>query len=201
MRRNRIRYNVSLTGTDTSAKSACASLQPTEVITESLLVITGTMGSGKSAVLGEASDLLSGRSIHHAAFDLDAVGLACLPADVDRGDWMYRNLRLLCENSASTGISRVLLARAVESRTELALCQTSVAAKTTVVCRLAASLEVAQHRIKLRETGIWQAQYVARVAKLDAILNQAGLEDFTVRSENRSVTDTANEMLVRAGWL
>jgi hypothetical protein len=172
-----------------------------EVITESLLVITGTMGSGKSAVLGEASDLLASRNIHHAAFDLDAMGLACLPAGADRDHWMYRNLRLLCENTVSTDIPRILLARAVESRTELELCQASVAAKTIVVCRLAASLEVAQHRVKRRETGIWQALYVARVAKLDAILDQAGLEDFTVLSENRSVTDTANEMLVRAGWI
>jgi hypothetical protein len=158
------------------------------------------MGSGKSAVLAEASDLLASRNIHHAAFDLDAFGLACFPADLDRDDWMYRNLRLVCENSAAAGITRVLLARAVESRAELERCRAAVAAKRMVVCRLSTSLEVAQHRVKTREAGIWQSQYVARVAKLDAILDGAGLEDFTICSENRSVTDTANEMLVRAGW-
>jgi hypothetical protein len=166
-----------------------------------LLVITGTMGSGKSAVLGEASDLLASRNIHHVAFDLDAFGLACFPADVDRDGWMYRNLRLLCENSTAAGVTRVLLSRAVESRTELERCRACVAAKMVVICRLAASVEVAQSRVKIRESGMWQAQYVARVAELDVILDRAGLEDFTIRSENRSVTDTAREMLVRAGWL
>jgi hypothetical protein len=159
------------------------------------------MGSGKSAVLAEASDLLASRNIHHAAFDLDAFGLACFPADLDRDDWMYRNLRLVCENSASAGITRILLSRAVENRTELERCRASVVARTIVVCRLATSLEVAQQRVKIRDLGILQAQYVARVAELDAILDRAGLEDFTVCSENRSVTDTANEMLVRARWL
>jgi hypothetical protein len=159
------------------------------------------MGSGKSAVLGEASDLLASRDIRHAAFDLDALGLACFPASVDRDDWMYHNLRLLCENSASSGVTRILLSRAVESRTELERCRAAAAAKTIVVCRLSSSLEVAEHRVKQRETGVWQARYVARVAELDAILDRARLEDFTVRSENRPVTATANEMLVRAGWL
>ena len=42
---------------------------------ESLLIITGTMGAGKTAVLGEASDILAQRQIIHAAIDLDAVGV------------------------------------------------------------------------------------------------------------------------------
>jgi predicted ATP-binding protein involved in virulence len=43
-------------------------------ITESLLIITGTMGAGKTTVLGEASDILALRGIVHAAIDLDALG-------------------------------------------------------------------------------------------------------------------------------
>src|SRR6266404_2571668 len=48
-------------------------------IMESLLIITGGMGAGKTSVLGEASDLLALRHITHAAIDLDAFGLAHLP--------------------------------------------------------------------------------------------------------------------------
>ena len=47
---------------------------------ESLLIITGTMGAGKTSVLGEASDILALRGIAHAAIDLDALGLAHLPS-------------------------------------------------------------------------------------------------------------------------
>ena len=47
--------------------------------TNLLLIITGTMGAGKTAVLAEASDILALRQIAHAAIDLDALGLAHLP--------------------------------------------------------------------------------------------------------------------------
>jgi hypothetical protein len=43
--------------------------------------------------------------------------------------------------------------------------------------------------------------YVDRVAKLNANLDHARLEDFTVANENRSLTDVAQEILVTAGWI
>ena len=48
---------------------------------------------------------------------------------------------------------------------------------------------------------ISQRESVARVAKLNAILNGARLEDFALANENRSLTDVALEMLVTAGWI
>jgi len=39
------------------------------------------MGAGKTAVLGEASDILAQRQIIHAAIDLDALGVAHLPSE------------------------------------------------------------------------------------------------------------------------
>src|SRR5260370_41603390 len=56
-----------------------------------VIVISGSMGSGKTTVLGEASDILSARGVIHAAIDLDAIGSALLP-DALSSDVMYRNL-------------------------------------------------------------------------------------------------------------
>jgi adenylate kinase len=56
-----------------------------------VIVISGSMGSGKTTVLGEASDVLSVCRLAHATVDLDAVGTALLPDDVSR-DLIYRNL-------------------------------------------------------------------------------------------------------------
>ena len=81
---------------------------------ESLLIITGTMGAGKTSVLGEASDILALRGIVHAAIDLDALGLAHLPSAADGDGVMYRNLQSVCENYSSLGVKRLLLARAIE---------------------------------------------------------------------------------------
>ncbi len=79
---------------------------------ESLLIITGTMGAGKTSVLGEASDILALREVAHAAIDLDALGLAYLPSAAVNDGVMYRNLQSVCEIYSSLGVKRLLLARA-----------------------------------------------------------------------------------------
>jgi hypothetical protein len=166
-----------------------------------LLIITGTMGAGKTTVLGEASDILSSRHIAHAAIDLDALGIAHLPSAPSNDGVMYRNLQSVCDNYASVGVRRLLLARALEDRAELELCRSIVSAANTVVCRLTASIETMRQRVETRESGISQRKYVDRVAKLNVILDRARLEDFTVTNENRSLTEVAHEMLVNAGWI
>ena len=166
-----------------------------------MLIITGTMGAGKTSVLAEASDILALRRITHAAIDLDALGLAHLPSAASNDGVMYRNLQSVCKNYAFLGVRRILLARAMEDRAELELCRSVVSATNTVVCRLTASIEAMQERVKMRESGVSQREYVARVANLNVILDRAQLEDFTITSENRSLTEVAHEMLVKARWI
>ena len=167
---------------------------------ESLLIITGTMGSGKTTVLGEASDILALRGIAHAAIDLDALGLAHLPSAGGDGV-MYRNLQSVCENYSSLGVKRLLLARAIEDCAELERCRGIVAASDTAVCRLTASIETMEQRVKQRESGVLRENYVARVAKLNTILERAQLENFTITNENRQLNDVAHELLLKAGWI
>ena len=166
-----------------------------------MLIITGSMGAGKTSVLAEASDILRLRHMAHAAIDLDALGLAHLPSSASDDDVMYRNLQSVCKNYSSVGVRRFLLARAMENRIELELCRGVVSATNTIVCRLAASLETMQQRVKMRESGVSRGEYVARVAELNVTLDRAGLEDFAVVSENRSLTEVAHEMLQKAGWV
>jgi hypothetical protein len=168
---------------------------------ESLLIITGTMGAGKTAVLGEASDILARRQIVHAAIDLDALGLAHLPSAARSDGVMYDNLRSICKNYAALGVRRFLVARAIEDSAQLELCRDIIPAANTVVCRLTASIEAMKRRVTMRDLGILQREYIARVAKLSVILDRARLEDFAVANENRSLTDVALEMLVKAGWI
>ena len=159
------------------------------------------MGAGKSAVLAEASDILAQRGIVHAAIDLDTLGLGCLADGRSLDQVMYRNLGSVCENYRAAGVKRVLLARAVESRVELEMCLRAVSAERVSIGRLVASLETMQRRVSRRELGVGREQYVARVEKLEMILDSARLENFAISNEDRPVTDVANEMLVKAGWI
>ena len=168
---------------------------------DSLLIITGTMGAGKTSVLGEASDILALKGTIHAAIDLDSLGLALLPSAASTEGAMYRNLQSVCENYSSLGVRRLLLARAIEDGAELELCKGIVSASNTVVCRLTASIEVMEQRIRLRESGVSQQNYIARVAKLNTIIDRANLENFTITNENRPLNEVALEILLKAGWI
>jgi hypothetical protein len=170
-------------------------------LTESLLIITGTMGAGKTAVLGEASDILALRQIIHAAIDLDALGVAHLPSATRSDGVMYDNLRSIYGNYAALGVQRFLVARAIEDGAQLELCRATIPAANVVVCRLTASIEAMKRRVETRDLGMMQHEYVARVAKLNLILDRARLENFAVINEQRSLSDVAYEMLVKAGWI
>jgi adenylylsulfate kinase len=166
-----------------------------------LLIITGSMGSGKTTVMGEAADLLTLRGIPHAAIDLDWLRIAHFPSEVHDDGVSDRNLRCVWRNYQALGLTRLLLATALESRSDLKRCCVAVSASEIVVCRLTASLATMQQRVRSRETGVRQQIYVERVLELNAILDRARVEDFTVENENRPVTDVAQEVLRRAGWL
>jgi len=165
-----------------------------------VIVISGSMGSGKTTVMAEASDILSAGGVVHAAVDLDALGVAHLP-DGPFGDLKYRNLRSVWENCAAAGVSRLLLAEAVESRAELDRIREAIPGCAIVVCRLRADSGTMQRRVRVREPGMLQEQFVARVMDLETLLDAARLEDFSLVNDEGSVTEVARELLVRAGWL
>ena len=165
-----------------------------------VIVISGSMGSGKTTVLGEASDILSARGVVHAAIDLDAVASALLP-DLISTDLVYRNLASVWTNYASAGVTKLLLAEAVENRDELERLRRAIPGAELVVCRLTAALETMQERLRTREPGMLQRQFLARARELEAVLDSAHLENFTIANQNRPVTEVARELLRRAGWI
>ena len=165
-----------------------------------VIVISGSMGSGKTTVLGEASDILSAHGVVHAAIDLDAIASALLP-DAVSADLTYRNLSSVWANCAAAGVKRLLLAEAVENRDEFDRLRQAIPGAEFIVGRLTADLHTLQQRIRGREPGMLQEQFIARAEELQAILDDARLEDFSIANENRSVTEVARELLERAGWL
>ena len=166
-----------------------------------VIVISGTMGAGKTTVLGEASDVLSERRIVHAAIDLDGVTTVGLPDDQTR-DLTVQNLSAVFGNLMNRGVRHVMVAAAVESREELQDLRRAMSEPEMVICRLVAGSGTLEQRIRGREPGMCQEQFVARSRQLDAILDQAALEDFSERNDDgRQITEVATAMLQRAGWI
>ena len=159
------------------------------------------MGSGKTTLLSEASDLLTARRIAHGAIDVDALGICHLPRAAST-DLAYRNLASIWQNYAAAGVSRLLVAEALESSGELNRIRDAVPGAELVVCRLTAPLETMRRRVLQREPGMLRDTFVARVGELEALIDKASLQDFTLANDDhRSITDVAVQMLRLATWI
>ena len=56
--------------------------------------------------------------------------------------------------------------------------------------------------VRMREPGMWQQRYVDRVAVLEAQLDTAAVEHFSLPNDGgRSITEVGEEILKRTGWL
>ena len=72
-----------------------------------LLVISGSMGTGKTTVLYEASDLLSEAGVAHAALDLDCLSVMH-PQRGPRGQRLeFTNLAAVWPNYVASGAERL----------------------------------------------------------------------------------------------
>ncbi len=167
-----------------------------------MLIISGSMGAGKTTVLSEVSDLLVEADVPHAAIDLDWFSIMH-PVQPNYGErLMFSNLRAVWPIYAAMGAERLVVARAVENRAELQQFVKAVPGSEVTVCRLEASVEAMQERVRKREPGRFQAQGIVRAAELSEILRRAGVEDFKVDNDvGRHITDVAREVLSVAGWL
>jgi hypothetical protein len=153
------------------------------------------------------------RGIEHAAIDLDALGVGLVPQqEVEHQDQrqdgkpptleqlMYRNLTAVWRNYRSAGVNTLIVAAAIDRR-DLPFLKAALDHPQTTICRIRAPLSVMQERVRLREPGMFQAQGVRRVAELDALLDQAAIEDFTLTNDGGSVGEVAIEMLKRARFI
>ena len=165
-----------------------------------VILITGSMGAGKTTLLGEASDILAALDVPHAAIDLDALSLAHLAGGAPH-DFMFMNLAMMCAHYTAAGISRFLVAGAIETAAELERLKEVMRASRIMTCRLSAPLAVMERRVATRERGIAAHRYVARVAELERLLDRAHLEDVSLANDGASVTDVARQLLSAAGWV
>jgi dephospho-CoA kinase len=168
-----------------------------------LLAITGSMGSGKTTMMGEVSDVLASRDVAHAAIDLDAFGHVHDPSGiVDRAAVTYRNVADAVSNYIAEGVTTLVTAGAIESRADLGRLREAAAATEVTVCRLVAPVAIMHERIRMREPGMWQQKYVDHVAILEDVLDRAGVEDFSIANDGtRPITEVAREILQRSGWM
>lgn len=167
-----------------------------------VLMITGPVGVGKTAVTGEASRLLGEAGIPHATADL-AVIVSCWPPPCD-DPWnevlIHANLGCMWANFRRAGAARLLLCRVLETRSLLARVTKAVPGADITVVRLRARRELVQQRIVTRESGRDPQWYLDTAAYLFDRMEHTGVEDHVVDNDDRPVAQVAAEVLHVAGW-
>jgi hypothetical protein len=167
------------------------------------LLITGTVGAGKTTVAAAVGDLLADARVPHAVIDLDELRRRW-PAPADDpfdGELCLRNLAAVAANYRAAGAGRLVLAGVVESRHERDRHQKAIGG-TLTVCRLRADLPTVHRRLRARHHDDQGGRrwHVHRAGELDGILDAASVEDFAVTTTELSTTEVAAEVVRRAGW-
>lgn len=168
-----------------------------------VLLITGPVGAGKTAVMSEIAELLRASALRFTAIDLDAVSYT-FPAragDPFRNEIAFRNLASIWHNARSSGSQRLVVARVIEDRRELSRYRRSIPGAEITVVRLRAPIRTLQRRVRQRDDGSRRAWHVERAAELARIMERTRPEDIVIETERRTVRSIARDVLDRVGWL
>jgi gluconate kinase len=150
---------------------------------QAALLLTGTVGVGKTTTSEAVGRLLERTGVPHAVIDLDwlSKGWPAPEADPFQFALLLANLRAVAANFLQAGAQRLVLAGVVETRADRDRYQDALGVPLVVV-RLRADLDVVRTRLAGRhaheeaELG-W---YLHRSGELDAVLDGANVADHTL---------------------
>ena len=169
----------------------------------SALLVTGTVGAGKSATAAMIGLLLQAGLVPHAVIDLDEIRRRWPTPPDDPFDFELelRNLQPVAANYLAAGAQRLVLAGVCESREDLDRYEAMLGVPL-VVCRLRAPRGVLQARLRQRHRDDPAALtwHLARAEELDLILEAAKVADVEVSTDMRTVQDVAAEVIAAIGW-
>jgi adenylylsulfate kinase len=166
------------------------------------LVLTGTVGSGKTAVAIEIGHVLEEQGKSAAVVDLDWLGwLHMRSSAVTADELIARNLAAIWPNLREAGMRYAVLARAILGREGLDALRAAATDADLVVVRLTASPSTIERRLRQRDSGQELEEHLRESTEMSRVMDREGLEDFTVANDDRSPGGVAREVLQRVGWI
>ncbi|WP_431837305.1 adenylyl-sulfate kinase [Cellulomonas sp. Y8] len=167
------------------------------------LLLTGTVGAGKSTTAHHVGELLAERGVPHAVVDLDELRRSwpAPPGDPFQQDLELENLRAVAAVYRRRGASRLVLAGVLEDRASRAAYEDAVGVPLTV-CRLRLPVPAVRDRLDARHAGYPSvlAWHRHRAGELHAILEGARVEDAVVDVDGLAPAEVAAAVLRAVGW-
>jgi hypothetical protein len=168
-----------------------------------VLLVTGPVGVGKTAVLLEADALLTEARVPHAAVVLEELTRSWpAPADDEWNERVaYRNLACVWSNFAAAGAERLLLERVLEQRSQLREFQAAIPGAEVTVVRLRAPLALIEQRVHVRHAHAASEWHLGAARWLTPRMDAWAVEDHLVDNGDRPVHEVALNVLRLASWL
>jgi hypothetical protein len=168
-----------------------------------VLVLTGPVGVGKTAVAIEVSNFLEAMGTTHALIDVDWLRWSYPRPEGDPFHMALglRNLAAVWANYRAAEAERLVLVDVVEARADLAGYREAIPGADITVVRLTATLESLHRRLKGRESGASLEWHRGRAAELLALMDERAVEDVLVQTEGKTAVEVAREVLARVGWM
>ncbi len=167
------------------------------------LLLTGTVGVGKTTVAEAVGDLLRDDAVPNAVVDVDWLRAAWpAPAgDPFNGALGLRNLAAVTANYLDAGAVRLVLAGVLETADDRDAHATALGMPLDVV-RLVADPDVVRDRLLRRHHDEDEGRrwHLRRAAELHAILEASAVEDPVVDTTSGSAAEVAATVLRIAGW-
>jgi hypothetical protein len=172
------------------------------LVTLETILLTGTVGVGKTSVLVEIGEALELAAVPYAIVDLD--WLAWLRPSEGSGasvqQVLIRNLEHVVGTFRGAGVERLVLARALRRPDEVDAIRGALGPTGFSVVRLVAAPEVIEERLGARDRGTQLAEHLAEATGFAADAESAGIGDLVISTDGRSTAALALEVLERAGW-
>ena len=168
-----------------------------------VILLSGSVGVGKTTVLLEMGDVLEAGDCPYALLDLDWLAWVRPSGDIDVSvrQVLVDNLAHVCRTFRQAGVRRLVMARAVETPDDVDLIRAAlgVPAVLTVVC-LTARPDVVAERLHGRDTGERLAEHLGQMDHFAGARDGLGIDEIVVATDDIDATSVAQEVLARTGW-
>jgi predicted kinase len=168
-----------------------------------VVVVTGTIGAGKSTIANVASEILHARDIRHGLIEVDSFEGVYPPPDPNdpfNNEFGMRNIATLWPAYLDAGITRAIVTMTLESHDDADELLAALGSPPATVVRLDASQEVREERIERREFGDLREHFLKRTGFLAEKMDAAGIGDIVIANEEEPRL-VATRLLEQLGWI
>ncbi|MGQ5523489.1 adenylyl-sulfate kinase [Chitinimonas sp. PSY-7] len=177
--------------------------QTLQQVPKGILLLTGTLGSGKTTVATEVGRQLEEAGITSAVIDLDWLCWANLGDTVP--DDLYdklilQNLLTIWPNFRAVGVDYLVLPRGLLDETIPTALRKTFPETPISILRLHASHPTLEERLSRRDKGEILDEHLRECGPMTEMVENLKLEDAVVHNDGRSVAEVARQILDILGW-